>query len=83
MALTDQKDIYLCFNTADRDWARNLAAQLESETIDGLPTSRRLKVFFDEWDIDSGENLIKRMNEGLQSSRFVAVVLSPKFMKAP
>ena len=79
----NQKDVYLCFNTADREWTRNLAAQLESETIDGLPKSRKLTVFFDEWDIDSGENLIKRMNEGLESSRFVAVVLSPEFMKAP
>lgn len=40
----DPKDVYLCFNTADKDWTRNLAAQLEAETIDGLPTSRKLTV---------------------------------------
>ena len=33
--VTDPKDIYLCYVSADRDWVRDLAEQLESETIDG------------------------------------------------
>lgn len=79
----EPKDVYLCYNSADADWVRNLAEQLESETIDGLPGSRRLRVFLDQWDIDSGESLIQRMNEGMKHSRFVVTVLSPEFMKAP
>jgi hypothetical protein len=77
------KDVYLCYNSADRDWVKTLGEQLESETIDGLPTSRRLRVFFDLWDIDSGESLIQKMNEGMKKSRYVATVLSPEFMNAP
>lgn len=79
----EPKDVYLCYNSADAYWVRNLAEHLESETIDGLPGSRRLRVFLDQWDIDSGESLIQRMNEGMKHSRFVVTVLSPEFMKAP
>src|SRR5438128_6407759 len=81
--VTDPKDIYLCYVSADRDWVRDLGEQLESETIDGLPTARRLRVFLDLWDIDSGENLVLKINEGMKNSRFVATVLSPEFMNAP
>ena len=81
--VVDLKDVYLCYNSADRVWVENLAEQLESETIDGLPTSRRLRVFLDLWDIDTGESLIQKMNEGMKNSRYVAAVLSPEFMKAP
>lgn len=76
-------DIFLCHNGADKDWTEQLGAQIESETIDGLKDSRKLRVFFDKWDIDIGENLIVRINEGLKKSRFVACILSPEFMKAP
>ncbi len=83
MTFSDLKDVYLCYNSADRDWVKNLAEQLESETIDGLQTSRPLRVFLDLWDIESGESLILKMNAGMKNSRFVATVLSPEFMKAP
>jgi hypothetical protein len=79
----EPKEIHLCYNSADRDWVKNLAEQLESDTIDGLPTSSQLRVFLDLWDIDSGEGLILKMNEGMKNSRFVATVLSPEFMTAP
>lgn len=77
------KDAYLCYNKADRDWVKNLAEQLESETIDGSTNSRHLSVFLDLWDIDSGESLIQKMNEGMKNSRHVVTVLSPEFMRAP
>jgi hypothetical protein len=79
----ENKDAYLCYNKADRDWVKDLAEQLESETIDGSSNSRHLSVFLDLWDIDSGESLIHKMNEGMKNSRHVITVLSPEFMKAP
>jgi len=82
-ANADLKDLYLCYNKGDVGWVQNLAAQLESETIDGLPTSRRLRVFLDLWDIDSGEGLISKMNNGMKNSRYMATILSPEFMTAP
>lgn len=77
------KDAYLCYNSADLDWVKSLAEQLESETIDGSPNSRRLSVFLDLWDINTGESLIQKMNEGMKNSLYVVTVLSPEFMRAP
>jgi hypothetical protein len=76
-------DVFLSHNGADKDWVEELGAQIEAETIDGLPGSRKLRVFFDKWDIDVGDNLIVKINEGLKKSRLIACVLSPEFMRAP
>jgi hypothetical protein len=79
MGNEDLKDIFLSYNKADKKWVHDLAAQIESETHDGTPGGRRLSVFLDEWDMDTGDNLINKMNEGLKVSRFFAVVMSPEF----
>jgi hypothetical protein len=79
MKADDLKDIFLSYNKADKKWVLDLAAHVESETLDGTSASRRLSVFLDEWDMDSGDNLINKMNEGLKVSRFFAVVMSPEF----
>lgn len=76
-------DIFLCHNRADKDWVRNLAEQIESETFDGHSNGRPLRVFFDEWDIDVGQNVLLRINRALTASRYVAVVISPEMLAAP
>jgi len=78
----EQKDAYICYNGADLDFVRNLAEQVESETIDGSEESRRLSVFYDKWDIEAGQSLVDRMNAGMKAARHVVVVLSPEFLKA-
>lgn len=67
-------DVFLCHNRADKEWVRRFAEQLGSETIDVSPTGRRLRVFFDEWDIDVGVNIVLPLGEALRDSRFVAVL---------
>jgi hypothetical protein len=76
------KDVFLCHNKADKDWVRQLGIRIEAETIDGNVTSRRLSVFFDEWDIDYGENFVNRMNVGLKAARYLVVVMSPEFFES-
>lgn len=78
----DDKDVYLCYNSADIEWVRDLAEQIESETIDGSPSSRPLSAFFDRWDIEPGDSLIDRMNEGMRVARKVVAVLTPEFLEA-
>lgn len=78
----EEKDVYICYNGADLSWVQSLAEQIESETIDGLPASRTLSVFFDKWDIAPGQSLIDRMNDGMRGSRHVLTILSPEFLKA-
>lgn len=76
-------DLFLCHNGADKDWVEKLAEHIESETFDGRHNGRPLRVFFDKWDIDVGQNLILRINEGLAKARYVAVIISPEFLSAP
>jgi hypothetical protein len=41
-----------------------------------------LTTFVDRWDIDFGENLLSKIEEGLRDSRFFAVVMSPEWAAA-
>jgi hypothetical protein len=72
-------DAFLCHNKTDKDWVRTLAERVETETLDEEGKQRKLKVFFDEWDIDVGENAVNRMNSGLGKARYLVVVMSPEF----
>jgi hypothetical protein len=72
------KDIFLCHTGADKDWVRNLGGRLEEHRINNRP----LEVFFDEWDIDYGENIIAKIDAGLKQSRYVGLVLSPRMVRA-
>jgi hypothetical protein len=73
-----QKDLFICHNSADKDWARKLGQRIESEEFGG----RKLSVFFDEWDIELGANILLKLNEGLKQSRFVGLVLSPEMLES-
>lgn len=72
------KDIFLCHTGADKDWVRLLGTRLEEHRIG----NRQIEVFFDEWDIDYGENIIAKIDVGLKQSRYVGLVLSPQMVKA-
>lgn len=72
-------NVFLCHNGADKDWVRELGARLEAESIDETSNGRRIRVFFDEWDIEKGENIVTRLGQELASGAFVATVMSPEF----
>jgi hypothetical protein len=76
------KDAFLCHNSADEDWVKMLGERLEAETIDGYKTSRRITVFYDEWDIDTGNNVLNKMNDGLVAARYLVAVMTPEFFKS-
>ena len=71
------KDLFLCHGGADKEWVTRLAARLEAERIG----NRSIEVFLDAWDIDHGENIVTKIDEGLRTARFCAVVLSPSMLK--
>jgi hypothetical protein len=73
-----EKDLFLCHSSVDKKWVRGLGKRIENETWNG----RALSVFLDEWDIEGGDNIILKLNEGLQTSRLVAVVMSPEMMSS-
>jgi hypothetical protein len=47
-------DAFVSYNKADKDFAEKLVKKIEKETINGEP----IKVFFAEWDIEYGENIL-------------------------
>ncbi len=79
---TEDWDVFLSHNGADKAWVTDLATKLESEPIEDSPSSRKIKVFLDVWDIQAGENIVTKLNEGLAKSRFVALIMSPEFFRS-
>ena len=71
-------DLFLCHHGDDKDWVRNLATKIEAEPY----KDRKLKVFFDEWDMRPGENIVSKISESMAKSRFVGVVLSKSALSA-
>ena len=72
------KDLFLCHSGRDDEWVEALGARLERETYNGRP----IQVFVDRWDIDYGESLLNRIEEGLNEARFLGVVMSPAWAAA-
>ena len=70
--------MFLCHTGANKDWVRKLARSIESEPTDGS----NLRVFFDEWDIKPGSNIVLELDRALAKSRFIGVVLSPEMLEA-
>ena len=77
-----EHDVFLSHTGIDKAWVRTLGERLEQEGIEDRSDSRRIKVFFDEWDIDYGENIVNRLNEGLRQSRYLVAILSPEFLES-
>ena len=80
--LQNEIDVFISYNRADETWTRELATRLEREKLNGEVDSRTLNVFFAPWDIDAGENILNRINDGLSKARFVAIVMSPEFFNS-
>ncbi|MBI3914524.1 MAG: tetratricopeptide repeat protein [Chloroflexi bacterium] len=71
-------DVFLSHNRADKNWTRMLAARIEREKWN----ERALKVFFDEWDIQPGDNIPIALERALPTSRKIALVMSPDFFNS-
>jgi hypothetical protein len=71
-------DAFISFQSADKAFARRLAESIEAHPLDG----RKLKVFFSPWDIKPGDNIIKKLDESLDKTRFFLLILSPEALRA-
>lgn len=60
-------DVFISYNRADIEVVERLAEKLRS---DGL------KVWFDQWVIQSGDDLTSRINDGLDHSRVLIICIS-------
>lgn len=67
--------IFLSHTGADKPFVRRLRADLLAHGV--------LRVWLDEAEIDIGNSLIAKIDEGMKLSRYIAVVLSKKSIDAP
>jgi hypothetical protein len=61
--------IFLCHNNADKDFARQLAADLAWFGV---------TVWIDEAEIKIGDSLIQKIEQGINSMGYLGVILSPE-----
>ncbi|QKD03152.1 toll/interleukin-1 receptor domain-containing protein [Mesorhizobium loti] len=66
-------DLFLSHNGVDKTWVEHLATVVEADRNGSL-----LKVFFDKWDIPPGGDIPLELEQGLQNSRYIGLVLSPE-----
>src|ERR1700719_3113579 len=70
-----QRDIFLSHSSADKSLVRELAADIESQSWNGRP----LTVWLDEAEIRAGASIPAAINEGLEKSRFIGIIMSPAY----
>lgn len=71
-------DVFISYQSADLDFAKRLATSIEAHPTNG----KKLKVFFDRWEIDPGTNIVEKINKALEKARFFLIVLSPEALEA-
>lgn len=71
---TGHPKAYLAHATEDKDMVRPIAEHL---------MSRGIEVWFDEWEIDPGESLRQKMEEGLGAMTHFMVILTPTSITKP
>lgn len=71
-------DIFISYNKADVEFAEQLVRAIEKQKYNG----RKLRCFYDSWDIAPGENILLRIEEGLSNSRFIGLIISPDWLKS-
>lgn len=67
--------IFLSHTSADKPFVRELKARLEAHGVK--------EVWLDEAEIQIGDSLTKKIEEGLKKTKYIGVVLSPRSIKSP
>jgi hypothetical protein len=71
-------DAFISYQSADETFAHKLASSIEAFSLN----ERKLRVFFAPWDIKPGDNIVAKIDEGLEKARFYLIILSPEALKA-
>lgn len=70
-----QRDIFLSHRSVDKDFVRQLGAHIEATPFQG----RNLLTWLDEAEIHPGQSIPGMVNEGLEKSRFIALIMTPDY----
>lgn len=75
---SEKYDIFISYNNADIEFAESLVKRIEQEPFEG----RVLKCFYAPWDIETGENILLKIEKALVNSRFIGIIVSPDWVKS-
>ena len=67
-------DVFLSHNAQDKPRVRRLAERLKQA---GLQMEAGLRLWFDEWNVRSGDIIALKVDEGLEQSRVLLLCISP------
>ena len=59
--------IFICHNSKDHDFVFKLISKMKKEQI---------VIWIDDWEIDIGDSIIEKVNEGLEASDFLIAIIS-------
>lgn len=68
-----KKDLFICYSSKDKDFVSKLANDLKSYGV---------KVWWDQWEMKVGDSIIKKIQDGISKSSWLAIVLSPNSVKS-
>lgn len=69
------RDVFISHRNTDKEWVRSLAQQLAGVDVGG----RNIQVWLDEAQISPGQSITGEINRGLETSRFIALALTPDY----
>lgn len=72
---SNQRDVFLSHRSVDKTFVRQLAGDIEVESFQG----RNLLTWLDEAEIRPGQSIPGMINEGLEKSRFIGLVMTPDY----
>lgn len=76
---TYSRDIFISYNSFDEKFATKLANRIEKEKVNG----RKLTTWYAPLDIEGGDNIVVKIEEGLQQSKYIGIVMSPEWERSP
>jgi hypothetical protein len=73
LTLKRRPDLFVCHNSRDKTFVKDLARDLTKFGIDP---------FLDVWEVEAGDSLHQSLNIALSKSRFIGVIVSPAFARS-
>ncbi len=72
------RDIFLSHRGTDKNFVRRLASDIEQLTLQG----RHFMTWLDEAEIRPGQSIPAMLNHGLETSRFIGIVMTPAYFES-
>ena len=67
------KTLFLSYSSKDREFASRLACDLQAKGFD---------VWYDQWQLNVGDSLLEKIQEGIERASWLVIVLSPHSVKS-